>query len=149
MVTHLVANKISGRGSCLIWKLQNSPHNCEKVVVRLVAHHKSCNKQKQGSDTLTVCQFLSMLCVDADQCSFPYKGPNKAHLSVIQPPSLRLSHRVMSFYRDTLRSVCNPELRQADTPGASLRHPFHRYVIVPRQKHLNRMTNLRLTRCPG
>lgn len=28
-VTDLVANKISGSGSCLIGKLQNSPHNCE------------------------------------------------------------------------------------------------------------------------
>lgn len=28
-VSDLVANKISGSGSCLIGKLQNSPHNCE------------------------------------------------------------------------------------------------------------------------
>lgn len=29
-VSDLVANKISGSGSCLIGKLQNSPHNCER-----------------------------------------------------------------------------------------------------------------------
>lgn len=43
-VTDLVANKISGSGSCLIGKLQNSPHNweasCCLVSTRQKGNHK-------------------------------------------------------------------------------------------------------------
>lgn len=61
----------------------------------------------------------------------------------------RDAHTLTEARSHTLRSICNPYLRQANTPGASLSRSFHRSVIIPGQEHLTRMTNLYSARCPG
>lgn len=45
MVSDLVTNKISGSGSCLIGKLQNSSHNCDTSCC------PACSKQKRSHET--------------------------------------------------------------------------------------------------
>lgn len=112
-VTDLVANKISGSGSCLIGKLQNSPHNCEASSCPASRRQKGNHKIHKTTYALyfTLSQLLQL-----------WKADNKVHYKVILP----FSWRVMSFYRaghkhthntdahtvtqswsHTLRSICN------------------------------------------